>query len=319
MTRARETLEQHLRGLDPGPLDVHSARGYRGYAEQAAGWLALAAAGARIDVIGHSAAGAPLVALRMGDPGAPLCSVMLAGLHPIEWIGVETLFALLERLVAEPPSGRQVIAFPLINVDGFRAVEADLRAGRRRWRRGNAHGVDLNRNWPTGFKRRRGRLPGLAGSGRSGSHALSEPETAAVVAALDRVAAGAKLDIALSLHSIGRMILYPFGAWWRSPHDRGEHRRAAQGIRARLPERYAVRQVSHWLPGAFARGIEIDHLHQRYGAVSLLVECSLGGLRLGEPSSWTRPFCWYNPRDPGSVASELAQALEPFMRGRYSS
>jgi hypothetical protein len=316
-----DSLQDHLRTLDAAPLerDVDTARvgAYRGYTEMVARWLALASAGARIEVIGHSAAGAPLVALGIGDARAPVCSAVLAGIHPIEWIGVETMLALLERLVAEPPSGRQVIAFPLINVDGYRAVEADLRAGRRRWRRGNDNRVDLNRNWPTYFQRRRALARRRARSGRSGPRPLSEPETAALVAALDRMAAHAKLDIALSLHSIGRMILFPFGGRWRPPHDLADHRRAAHGIQGRLRERYHVRQVSHWLPGARARGIEIDHLHERYGAVSLLVECSRGGLLLRDPSSWTWPFRWYNPPEPRRVASDLAQAMEPFVRGRY--
>ncbi|MFW5921364.1 MAG: hypothetical protein ACOCUS_05945, partial [Polyangiales bacterium] len=113
----------------------------------------------------------------------------------------------------------------------------------------------------------------------------------------------------------GRMILYPYGSRWRPPEDADAHRAEAEAIRARLPERYRIRQTARWLPGAFAPGMEIDHLHDAYGAVSLLVECSGGGARVTEPSSWVRPWRWFNPPDPRAEASRIATALEPFVRG----
>lgn len=318
----RDVLREHCESLGDRPLcrDVDAARvgAYRGYGELMRAWLRLADDRAELSIAGHSVNGEPIVNLSSGPSDAPRTSVILAGLHPIEWIAVETGQRLLEALVSDPPEGRRIVVFPMINVDGFRRVEDEVRRGRRRWRRGNSHGVDLNRNWPTFFQERRRQwsLTGLRGGGPS---ALSEPETRAVTETLDRIEQGSAIDVALSLHSFGRMILVPYGGTWRRPPQRETLRRAARSIQEELARRgapgYRVRQVSRWLPGLFARGIEIDHLHERHDATAILVECSGGGLRLRDPGSWLHPFRWYNPPEVELIAGRLADSLVPFVRG----
>lgn len=292
-------------------VDLGRVGAYHGYAELVARWLG--AAGARVHHIGHSVARVPLFALELGPADAPATSVVMAGLHPIEWIGVEVLLGLCQRLCARPPVDRRVLLLPLVNVDGYRRVEDDLRAGRRRWRRTNVRGVDLNRNWPAP-------RPARGWPWRRGAHLplpkpLSEPETAAVAAALEAAHARAPIDVAVSLHSIGRMILLP-GGRWQAPAAAARLRRAARAVQARIPLRYRVRRVSRWLPGLLARGIEIDHLHHRYGALALLVECSLGGLRLRDPASWIHPFRWYNPPVPAREVEAVCDGIEPLVRGQ---
>lgn len=285
--------------------------GYRGHAELDAAIRALR--GARVRELGRSVMGEPVLAAAFGPEAARTLGVVLAGLHPIEWIGVETALALAGRLAASPPVDRRILVVPLVNPDGYRAIEADLRAGRRRYRRANARGVDLNRNWPTAFRR----LPRLPiGWSWAGPRPCSEPEVAAIVRALDiEVAAGARVDTALSLHSFGRKLLVPWGARWRRPPRYRELHAHAVAVQRRLGERYTIAQVSRWVPGAFARGMEIDDLHERYGARALLVECSLGGLSL-DPESWAAgPFRWYNPRRPSVIAADIAAAVDPFVRG----
>jgi predicted deacylase len=276
-------------------------------------WRRLATRGARVRRIGRSVEGEKLVSVEVGDAEAPRATVLLAGVHPMEWIGVEVAHALLEALAADPPAGRRIVAFPLVNVDGFRRVASDLRAGRRRFLRVNANGVDLNRNWPAGFRASRFRPP--TGWNWGGGAALSEPETAAVAARVEAVAGNARIDRALSLHSVGRRILLPWGRRFEPPEEIARLRRAAAAIRARMPERYVVSQVSHWIPGALARGVEIDYLHERFGALAFIVECSAGGLSLRDPGSWIRPFAWYNPPARERAACPIAAALLPFARG----
>jgi predicted deacylase len=106
---------------------------------------------------------APNVADRRAafDESARAVSVVIGGLHAIEWIGVETALALAERLDAAPPVNRRVLVVALANPDGYRKIEADLWSGRRRFRRTNANGVDLNRNWPTAFFPRRRWMSGF--------------------------------------------------------------------------------------------------------------------------------------------------------------
>ncbi len=314
-----DTLTRHfseLQKLEPRPLaadvDLLRVGGYRGYAELVGRWTGLTRAGARVEAIGESLAGAPLFAVDIGSRSAEQVAVIMAGIHPLEWIGVEVALELFERLARDPPANRRIIGYPLVNVDGYRQVERDLRAGARRFRRGNGNGVDLNRNWPTNFAPRRHKR--LSGWNHSGPRPLSEPETAAVAGHLDRVAAHAGIDRAVSLHSIGRMILLPYGGRWRPPADWASLRRAGQAVKAAIPAPYTVRQTSHWLPGMFAHGMELDHLHGHYGATAMLIECSLGGVTLRDPRSLLHPFRWFNPGRPERVVGQVATALEPFLR-----
>jgi hypothetical protein len=309
--------------LPPLRESVPAWRGgrYRGYAELTDGFGALVADGARRFEIGLTVAGIPVVGLDIGDPDARRASVLLGGMHAMEWIGVEIGMALARRYLRSHANGRvpgrRLLYVPLVNVDGYRAVEDDLRQGRWwSYRRGNRQGVDLNRNWPTHHRVRY--LPGLVVPplGTAGPTPLSEPEPRAVCRWLDGfVDEGVSVDRALSLHSIGRKILMPYGGRWRRPARFGDYRNAARRIRGGIGVRYKAMQCSRWMPGAFAHGIEIDHLHERYRARSLLVECSWGGVRPLDPRTWFTPFCWYNPRDPvretGLLVSPLLEFLAP--------
>jgi predicted deacylase len=282
--------------------------GYRGRTEVE---QAMARLGGR--AIGWSVRRAPLVAATFGPATAPRASVVIAGLHAIEWIGVETALAIADRLAAAPPRDRRITVVALANPDGYGAIEADLAAGRRRFRRTNANGVDLNRNWATAFLPRPKWLSGFNWPGPAPG---SEPETAAILTALDaEVAAGARIDTALSLHSFGRKLLVPYGGRWQRPARYRELHERAVRVQSRLAEPYTIDQVSRWLPGAFVYGMEIDELHERYGACALLVECAFGGLSLAEPARVLEPFYWYNPRRPSLVAGDLSRALEPYVRG----
>jgi len=165
--------------------------------------------------------------------------------------------------------------------------------------------------------------------GSSGREVASEPEVRAIREHLDACAgpgreSGARIDVALSLHSIGRQVLYSFGGRWRAPHDVARLRAAAEAVRDRLESArgvehgYRARQCARWVPGAFAYGMEIDDLYARYGATALLVECSRGGASWRDPASLVHPFRWFNPRERAVVVRELVAALEPFVRGATS-
>jgi hypothetical protein len=251
--------------------------------------------------------------IEIGNPAATKVSAVLGGIHPIEWIGVEATLQLAQAHNKNPCDDRRVCFFPLVNPDGYRKVEDNLRNNRRRWVRCNDAGVDLNRNWPTHFRRSRGLF---AGTNNSGPAPLSEPEVRSITEALDQIDQHAEIDIALSLHSIGNMILMPWGGLWKEPEAIGKHRRVARAIQRRLGA-YTIRQVSHWVPGvSWARGMEIDHLHDRYGATAILVECTLGELSLRSPFALLEPFRIFNPAQGRSGAAHIAQALNPFVQGR---
>jgi predicted deacylase len=287
---------------------VPGLQAYRGHAELLTAMRSLEARGARLSVDGESHEGAPLVRLSLGPEEAPRASFVVAGLHAMEWIGVESCLALVERLLARPLR-RRIDVLPLANPDGFRRAERDLVNGRRRFVRANARGVDLNRNWPTHWRPRLTWPTLLPFLGGPGERPGSEPELAALLAALHHLVP--RVDRALSLHSFGRMLLLPYGGRWAAP-PRWPHLLAhARAVAAGLPG-YRIRQSARWVPGAFAHGMELDHF-DALGVDALLVECSAGGLRLGAPGSWLHPLRWFNPPDLEAERARIADALLPFV------
>jgi len=288
---------------------------YRSYADHAALWERLSKErGVRYYEYGRSVRGRPLVCLGLGPTGVSRLSIVMAGIHPIEWIGVEVLATWIERFAESPTLDRRVLVFPIVNVDGFQRVEEDRRAGRRRFRRGNARGVDPNRNFPTfhaGASLGRALLPWVF---RAGASPLSEPETAALVARVDDALTRGGTDLrAVSLHSFGGKVLFPYGGVWRRPQDFSELRGHAEDLARRSG--YDAVQTSRWVPGFFAPGMEIDHLYDAYGARALLVECSKRNVSLRRPSTWVSPFDWFNPEDPRPEVERVVATIDPFLRG----
>lgn len=303
--------------LDEPPLerdvDLAKVGRYRGFGEIVRAVLALRQHGARVSIAARSRRGVPILRVELGPASATRTSLSIAGIHAMEWIGVEAGLEILER-IAGSATDRRVVAFPLLNPDGYRDAERDLRASKKlRFVRANGAGVDLNRNWPTHWRGVRPVARFLPFLGSSGSAPGSEPEVDAVLRAIDEAKhEGRPFERAISLHSFGNKLLLPYGGRWALPAEYPRLRAVADAVRERLQSRYTVTTSARWVPGSFAYGMELDHLLHE-GAEPLLVECSQGGLALSDPSSWLVPFRWFNPRDPRSHAAELADALVPFL------
>jgi hypothetical protein len=325
----RSLLEAAANAHRNDPLaTVLAGRGlgpYRGYGEILEAVGDLERRGARLRVIGRSVKREPLFAIHLGAAQAPRVrtTVVLAGLHPTEWIGVETALRLLDRLVSRDLGERAVVAIPVANPDGYVRVEGNLRKRRRRFERHNAHGVDLNRNFDARWGKQRLVQRLVPWVFAPGQRPFSEPESEAVAHSLhDR-----RVDRAVSLHSFGGAVLYPqAGSLWPIA-DAAEHRAWATRI-ARAADRrpYRALPCAWWAYGIAQGGLELDWFHERHGAISLLVECSRGGigfrsalgrngLRVGGLGRLFEPFAWFNPPDIEAVTWPLAEALEPFVRG----
>jgi protein MpaA len=135
----------------------------------AAGLLATPTAGAadtergavlETRMLGTSVKGRPIYAYRVGDPDAKVTAVAMSTMHGNE--------PHTRQILAAIRDGRKVRALdlwliPTMNPDG-------LARGSRK----NAHGVDLNRNFPFAWA-------DLDGSYESGPGPASEPETRAVM------------------------------------------------------------------------------------------------------------------------------------------
>jgi protein MpaA len=107
-------------------------------------------------LVGHSAQGRRIAAWELGDPSAARKVLVVGCVHGNECAGI----AVLDRLRRLGPlDGVDLWLVPDANPDGHAAGT-----------RGNAHGVDLNRNFPYRWRRVRGVYD-------SGPRPASEPET----------------------------------------------------------------------------------------------------------------------------------------------
>jgi predicted deacylase len=127
-------------------------------------------------IIGYSVKDRPIRAYELGDPSAETTVVAIAAMHGNE-TGGQTILQALRH--GHPVQDVHLWVIPRQNPDGV-----------IRDRRHNAHGVDLNRNFPTKWKP-------LTGWYYSGPHHSSEPETRAVKRFLRRVGP----DYVVSFHS----------------------------------------------------------------------------------------------------------------------
>jgi protein MpaA len=119
--------------------------------------------------IGHSVDGRAIRPVVLGDAAAAHRILVVGCIHGTETAGI----AITRRLIAAgAPSGTEIAVLPAVNPDGC-----------ARGTRGNAHGVDLNRNFPSNWAAigRQGDLQ------YSGPHALSEPESRYSVALVERL------------------------------------------------------------------------------------------------------------------------------------
>lgn len=106
-------------------------------------------------LLGRSVDGRPIVAYEVGDRNSRRRELVVGCIHGDETAGI----AIARRLERTAPRGVDLWIVPVLNPDGVAAGT-----------RGNAHGVDLNRNFPWRWQR-------LGGVFYSGPRPLSEPES----------------------------------------------------------------------------------------------------------------------------------------------
>ena len=119
-------------------------------------------------LVGHSVQKRAITAMQIGDPAGTRVALIVGVIHGDERAGLRILDAIKRRAAQEGPAlqGTQLWAIQAVNPDGLRAHT-----------RKNAHGVDLNRNFPY---RWRNNVPHSNGY-YPGPRPASEPETRAVM------------------------------------------------------------------------------------------------------------------------------------------
>ncbi|UYM06175.1 M14 family zinc carboxypeptidase [Solicola gregarius] len=119
----------------------------------------------KVKIIGKSVRGTPIRAWQLGNPNARRTVVAMAAMHGDELAPRRILWSLRD---GRKLRGINLWLVPTVNPDGA-----------RRHHRKNAHGVDLNRNYPVRWKN-------LDGAYESGPHPRSERETRVMMRFLKR-------------------------------------------------------------------------------------------------------------------------------------
>ena len=126
------------------------------------------------ELVGRSVQKRPITAVQIGDPAGSRVALVVGVIHGDERAGLGIVRAIKREAAAHRGAlaGTQLWAIATVNPDGLRAHT-----------RKNAHGVDLNRNFPY---RWRGDVPHSSGY-YPGRRPASEPETRAVMAFVRRI------------------------------------------------------------------------------------------------------------------------------------
>lgn len=176
-------------------------------------------------MVGRSVQGRTIRAYLVGDPLASRTEMVIGNMHGNEPLSDDAAYAIINGPVVK---GVKIWVIPSMNPDGL-----------ARFRRTNARGVDLNRNWPDHWTRN------SRGNYYSGPTPLSEPETRAVWAFVSWV----KPQYLVSLHQ-------PFAAI----DDERVKSRALQKALSRnlgLPIRWTGRSKT------VSRGTMVGHLNAK--------------------------------------------------------
>jgi protein MpaA len=185
-------------------------------------------------VIGYSVQHRPLVAYHLGNPRIRRVSLIIGQMHGDEPAGPKVVSTLVH---GRPVTGVNLWVIPTINPDGA-----------ARHTRKNAHGVDLNRNWPYRWAK-------LKGQYYSGRRPLSEPETRAISRFLTAVRPHYLVSLHQPLHGV----------------DSGDGGKLDRAFRNRLARnlRLPVKRFACWdeCHGSMTRW----YTHHRYG-VAITVE-----------------------------------------------
>ena len=246
--------------------------------------------------IGDTVDNHPIWAFRISNPiQKPSHRILvIAGLHAMEWMGLDVSLNSLVTLAEHPPPNVEIVIVPWINIDKRLLAEQDRIQSRQHYRRSNMNGVDLNRDFEINREATAIWRHFIPHRYTTSPAPLSQPESQAV----ENLLASMSFNAAISLHSFGGYLYYPWAALYRRVPDRETFVRLGQVMQNAQEGAYPYRveQLTHWFFIFRIQGSEIDHMYGKYGIHAFLIELTYTGVRPFDRSTWTDNFYLYNPK-----------------------
>ncbi|MBI5495581.1 MAG: hypothetical protein HY904_11205 [Deltaproteobacteria bacterium] len=266
---------------------------------------------------GVSVQGRPLLAGRLPGPRPDAPRLLLAAnIHGVEFVGARAALRFLQDAVEARGGAGQMRAHaelwvaPCLNPDGYARTFAQGGVGTLKELRTNAHGVDLNRNFPRPDGGPPSRLPFTGSSNPAaatfrGTAPLSEPETAA----LDALLAAQRFHAVVSLHSFMGSVIPARVTDAPSYAAYGRLFRAFTAAQTR----WRFRRMQSRVVDAFTGELEdhVHHVHHGWATcVELFTLSQSARQHLRAPSVFWR----FNPRDLDAILDHDTPAVAAWLR-----
>ncbi|KPJ17080.1 Zinc carboxypeptidase A 1 [Papilio machaon] len=165
---------------------------------------------------GRSLEGRDIKGIKISHGSGRRAIVLEGGIHAREWISPTAVCYIIDQLLTSSDRETRAAAadfdwyiFPVTNPDGYIFSHEVNRMWRKNRRPiGNNYGVDLNRNWNNNWLVH-GSSSNPARNDYAGLGPFSEPESRSLSSYL--LTLQGKIDLYLSFHSFGHLLLLPFG------------------------------------------------------------------------------------------------------------
>jgi len=156
----------------------------------------------------------------------------------------------------------EIWVVPMLNLDGNNKMWNRDWMWRKNTR--NGHGVDINRNYPTGWNSCNGSSGWTSAQDYRGTHPASEPETKAMMNLVSTI----KPVFNISYHSYSELVLYPFGCRpKRTPSEE-----AVETIGKEIAKKIDYIPGTAWELLYNADGGDIDWMYTEHQVIPYVIE-----------------------------------------------
>ncbi len=156
----------------------------------------------------------------------------------------------------------EIWVIPMFNVDGNNKMWNEDSMWRKNTR--NGYGVDLNRNYPTGWNSCKGSSASTGAQDYRGTAPASEPETQAMINFVSEL----KPVFDISYHSYSEIVIYPFGC----RPNKTPTGQAVEAIGAEIGKKLDYKPGTAWELLYNADGGDIDWMYTEHQVIPFVIE-----------------------------------------------